>query len=341
MSEKIIFEKTYTRDTCIILQQAWNEALNNIFEVKLGIKNPHKPQILYYFNNGVIELWSNKKSINWITEALLKNNIENPSLVLSIIKDYEEQLKKFESCWQKGGAKSKDELKIFLDLLFSEMVGYVAMYYTSINDDTPKELKNVADEVREADKFFDENDKFIRNSLKSIYPELSEYVTSITIKEFMNSPHFEELEKRNKGAILVSDNFELLSLEDYAKLHNELLFKDLESSLDTSELKGSVAFKGIVKGIVKIVRRKDEVGLVKEGEIIVSPMTTPDYVPAMKIAGAFVTDEGGIMCHAAIIARELKKPCIIGTKIATKVLKDGMMVEVDANNGVVKIINTN
>jgi pyruvate,water dikinase len=51
-----------------------------------------------------------------------------------------------------------------------------------------------------------------------------------------------------------------------------------------------------------------------------------------------VTDEGGVTCHAAIVAREMKKPCIIGTKIATKVLKDGDLVEVDANKGVVKIL---
>ena len=67
-------------------------------------------------------------------------------------------------------------------------------------------------------------------------------------------------------------------------------------------------------------------------------MTTPDYVSAMKLASAFVTDEGGLLCHASIIARELKKPCIIGTKIATKVLKDGDLVEVNANEGFVRII---
>jgi pyruvate,water dikinase len=58
----------------------------------------------------------------------------------------------------------------------------------------------------------------------------------------------------------------------------------------------------------------------------------------MKKAGAIITDEGGITCHAAIVSRELKKPCIIGTKIATQVFKDGDMVEVDAENGIVKII---
>ena len=67
-------------------------------------------------------------------------------------------------------------------------------------------------------------------------------------------------------------------------------------------------------------------------------MTTPDYIPAMKKAAAFVTDEGGITCHAAIIAREMKKPCIVGTKIATQILHDGDLVEVDADKGVVRII---
>jgi pyruvate,water dikinase len=92
---------------------------------------------------------------------------------------------------------------------------------------------------------------------------------------------------------------------------------------------------------VRIVKNQRQVQEVKNGEIIVSPMTTPDFMPAMKKAVAFVTDEGGITCHAAIVAREMKKPCIIGTKIATKVLKDGDLVEVDANKGIVKILKRN
>ncbi|NTU99308.1 hypothetical protein HGA64_04895, partial [Candidatus Falkowbacteria bacterium] len=65
-----------------------------------------------------------------------------------------------------------------------------------------------------------------------------------------------------------------------------------------------------------------------------------DFAQAMKKAAAFVTDEGGVTCHAAILARELKKPCIIGTKIATSVLQDGDLVEVDADNGVVRILKS-
>jgi pyruvate,water dikinase len=67
-------------------------------------------------------------------------------------------------------------------------------------------------------------------------------------------------------------------------------------------------------------------------------MTTPEFVPLIKLAKAIITNVGGITCHAAIVSREMNKPCIIGTKIATKVLKDGDLVEVDANRGVIKIL---
>ena len=75
-----------------------------------------------------------------------------------------------------------------------------------------------------------------------------------------------------------------------------------------------------------------------EKEILVAVSTNPTLAPIMQKAAAVVTDEGGSLCHAAIISREMKKPCIIGTKIATHVLKDGDLVEVDADKGVVRII---
>ncbi len=79
----------------------------------------------------------------------------------------------------------------------------------------------------------------------------------------------------------------------------------------------------------------------KNGEILVSSMTIPDFLPAMKKAAAIVTNEGGVLCHAAILSRELGIPCIIGTQFATHILRDGDYVEVDANNGVVKFIKKN
>lgn len=105
-----------------------------------------------------------------------------------------------------------------------------------------------------------------------------------------------------------------------------------------NELSGVSAMKGIVRGIVHKAFSEEDLNDFKEGEILVTTMTRPSWVPAMKKAGAFVTDAGGVLCHAAIVAREMKKPCVIGTKVATQMLENGDEIEVDADNGIVKIL---
>lgn len=102
-------------------------------------------------------------------------------------------------------------------------------------------------------------------------------------------------------------------------------------------IKGSTAFPGVVEGVVKIVNRPSDMKKIKYGEILVSTQTTPELLPAMNKAMAFITDIGGITSHAAIVAREMRKPCIVGTKIASKILKDGDKVKVDANNGIIEL----
>ncbi|MBU6323133.1 MAG: hypothetical protein KGI41_02425 [Patescibacteria group bacterium] len=109
-------------------------------------------------------------------------------------------------------------------------------------------------------------------------------------------------------------------------------------SSEDAEIKGTVAQKGVARGIARIVPVAHHPGTFNSGDILVTGMTRPDFLGLMKKAAAFVTDEGGITCHAAIVAREMKKPCVIGTKVATQVLKDGDLVEVDAEKGAVRII---
>ncbi|MFA6553426.1 MAG: PEP-utilizing enzyme [Patescibacteria group bacterium] len=99
---------------------------------------------------------------------------------------------------------------------------------------------------------------------------------------------------------------------------------------------GQSASPGHVRGTVKVVMSIAELHKVKRGDVLVAASTTPAHVPAMEKAAAIVTDEGGLLCHAAIVSRELRIPCVIGTKIATKVFKDGDRVEVDAIKGIVR-----
>ena len=121
---------------------------------------------------------------------------------------------------------------------------------------------------------------------------------------------------------------------------NETLIKTVKDTVlqtitHTEELSGTVAFQGKVRGTVKIVHTAADVDKVETGDILVSLTTNPTLMPAIIKCGALISDEGGMGCHAAIVARELKKPCIVGTKIATQIFKDGDEVEVDAYVGTV------
>ncbi len=133
--------------------------------------------------------------------------------------------------------------------------------------------------------------------------------------------------------IFYSGNYVEGSWEDFLKENN---FEYTEEQVEkVTELKGTVAYKGNVKGIAKIILSPNDFHKLNEGDILVAPMTTPLYVPIMYKASAFVTDDGGITCHAAIIAREMKKPCITGTKSATKLIKSGDRITVDCEKGIV------
>ncbi len=145
-----------------------------------------------------------------------------------------------------------------------------------------------------------------------------------------------EIEVRKQGhGFLLRDNAISFIVGDVLKQKKATL--NVVGS-DVTELKGMVACSGTTTGKVKVLTSAKEQSKIEEGDVLVTFMTTPDYLPAMKRASAFVTDEGGITCHAAIVSRELGKPCIIGTRIATKVLRDGDEVEVDAMKGIVKIL---
>ena len=136
-------------------------------------------------------------------------------------------------------------------------------------------------------------------------------------------------------------NFKFIKNENVLEqLKQEGIQKSLKID-NSTEIKGRIAHRGKVQGKVKIIKLRSiekDIAELKKGEILVTISTKPEFVIAMEKAAAFITDEGGITCHAAIVAREMNKPCIVGTNVATKVLKDGDLVEVDAEKGVVRKI---
>ena len=116
------------------------------------------------------------------------------------------------------------------------------------------------------------------------------------------------------------------------------LGKFLTPISSAKELKGIIASKGHVKGIARIVRSSNEFYKVQTGDILVVINTTPDYVPILKNVAGIVAEEGGITAHVSVVSREFNIPAIVGIPRVYDVLKDGDLVEVDADKGVVRIM---
>lgn len=133
-------------------------------------------------------------------------------------------------------------------------------------------------------------------------------------------------EKAGQPTILVGEQ---------AKAWEKILAPKVHSS---KIIKGNCASKGKVKGKVRILLNASENDKLQDGEILVTFMTSPDFMSAIRRCSAIVTNLGGITSHAAIISRELGIPCIVGTKNATEILKTGDLVEVDADKGIVRLI---
>ena len=172
------------------------------------------------------------------------------------------------------------------------------------------------------------------------YSELSAYMSD-EFAHFLETGERvskEIIDQRNEGVFAVWEKGKKRQLFYGADAHE--LFKVYSSLSNDTEVKGQVASRGGVKsvsGVVRIIHQPDT-EVFNEGEILVTSMTRIEFVPLMRKAKAIITDEGRIACHAAIVSRELGLPCVIGTRIGTKVLKTGDTIEIDLEKGIVTIL---
>ena len=175
---------------------------------------------------------------------------------------------------------------------------------------------------------------------RKMSPELTKYLIPAEVEGWFtrNQPTVAELKARQKKCVFVvwAGGHYVAMGKEVDELRG-LMFPQKRNDV-VRDIRGLSASVGRVVGPVKVLNSVREVGKVQRGDILVAVMTRPDYIMGIKKAAAIVTNEGGITCHAAIVSRELGIPCIIGTKVATEVLKDGDIVEVNANHGVVTIL---
>ncbi|NMC51245.1 hypothetical protein GYA54_00760 [Candidatus Kuenenbacteria bacterium] len=209
-------------------------------------------------------------------------------------------------------------------------------------------------------KFLEENpeyrQKIIKHKIQGIWVELGVYIfkTARSFKnintKIINSLSLMEIQllisnklidysraaARQTAYLYYADKNLLVIGNEAKKMAVSLGLKEKNKFNLNKNLRGAIAFPGIKNGRVKIIKNKSDFPKIKKNDILVATMTNQMFIPIIQKAAAIITDEGGATCHAAIISRELKIPCIVGTKIATKALKDGDLVEVDANKGIVR-----
>lgn len=355
------YEKVMTRDAPLIITEAWESVfVKSIPELFEGIKWPVP---IYRFNGNAIESWRATKSFHQELppklSSWLKKSQKNVQCILEACNYYITNSKKIKVKKVKTTSSEKAFGKIneLISLFIEGCAGLISVYWLSEWNDQnlkegkeplfPQEIIKKAKEIRENDTFFDDSVELVYNYLDIIsenehWPkEVMKFLLLSELKEAIDSKqiNFNKINQRKKGyayfdkKLFLADELPEM-LQRYSYKLNELKSSEKKSNV----IKGVMASPGFVLGRIVRIFNREQLNKINYGDILVAPMTTPWYVPAMEKAIAFVTDEGGILCHATITAREMKKPCIIGTKIATKVLKDGDLVEVDADKGIVNVI---
>lgn len=355
-------EKILSRDMCLLFVAIWHRGITNRLEDWLGwgysdsIFHGHDGYVDMYrsseehwieFKNAVLDKFRTDK--NWLTGQFYKFK-----------KELRETRNFFSNLEKKPDIASPAFIPLYNE--YRDKIEKLAGPFTVVfwlpqwleNDPLKnkysRELEYIFRLRKDTEFFFDGADRIVKvflaqiNSDLKLKPEWLKVLLEDEFKDFIyrqKIPSESILGRRSLGYFYSNNGIDLTNnkILDIKRFFAKLGFEYSGLVIiKNAEVKGNTAQKGKVKGLVRVILSKDKVGTMREGEILVTAMTTPDYLPAIKKALAFVTDEGGITSHAAIIAREMKKPCIIGTKIATKVLHDGDLVEVDADRGVVKIL---
>jgi phosphohistidine swiveling domain-containing protein len=194
---------------------------------------------------------------------------------------------------------------------------------------------------------YSDTERFFR-SLASTIAEKSGYsasnLTCLTqeelesyLKEKKLPPEKELLDRYECSALFFSNGKRTLFLGEEEVVPIEKQIADVLMGGE-AKVKGTVAYPGHAIGTARLVLDPHNPGEFDEGDVLITGMTRPEFLSLMKKASAIVTDAGGVLSHAAISARELKKPCIVGTEVATKLFQDGQMIKVDADKGIIEIL---
>ena len=296
------------------------------FEELLLVKNDH-------------ELENHAKRYSWLhnnyftTEVLGKKFFEDE--LKNFRQKYPDARQYLEDMDKKDKELVEDKEEVMLELNFTErerklvaLMEFFAWFQDYRKEYTMKMLHYI-------DKILEAIGNFHGLSLKEMKHVLPSEI-------FDNKFDKELIQKRMHHFMIIWDHENKIFkfFTDTAEIESEKneIFGQKQHTKEIIEIEGQVANKGRVRGMALVTMSAKDAQNIKQGDILVTSMTSPDFIVAIKRAAAIVTNEGGILCHAAVVSREFGIPCIVGTKMATRLVKTGDMIEVDGNHGFVRIL---
>ena len=302
---------------------------------------------LYYYRNNTFEEYNNMLDIEQIPSVMIDYVLKHKEEILKLLENANYKCKQLENeVIVKKHFNIRDIITSFKQFIPFNLLSNFVEKTTIITDFDVDIKEEFIQKLIKDREYYDDIkykiDNIIIEKIKSnISDEILPYYNLLTIEEAFEGKKvtIKELEQRKKGFVYYKENLILEDkIDEYFEKEN-IFIKSNEEITKNKTIYGSSVCPGKIRGYVKLVFCDEDLVKISEGDIIVSPMTVPTFIGGMKKANAIVTDEGGVVCHAALIAREMKKVCVIGTKIATKVLKDNMFVEVDGDLGIIRILD--
>lgn len=305
--------------------------------------------ILFIHKQDITSYYRRKSETDTLGKFLAKKVIKNNKLLADWAQRLEQESKQIKKLLKNPPSLflNIEKYKIFEKCLRNFHPFLMAVYTVSeyLPNDLFKRYQPVLEKARKYSEFvYSETEKLFKNITKLISKKEG-YDTKILLSVYPeemrtylkkgNLPLKSELEKRYKlaGFFFKGNQQYVLTGKEFNNLENQI---SGGRELKINQIKGKTAYPGSVQGTARIVVNPQKIKVFNKGDILITGMTRPDFLFLIKKAGAIVTDAGGILSHAAILARELKKPCITDTEIATKTFRDGDIIKVEATKGIVK-----
>ena len=313
-----IFRRAYGLQYLLAIYEAYRRQIEKEAGVKID-------DVVAYYDSEA-KLYSFFVDFTCFNSALVEAlNSERALSFYGLVTDYYQLLEERNKIEEKSVKKEEKEVfQLSARILALEALSFIVPFLAEdlkmpIND---KELINKFSRARlDSEKEFSPSGP-LDNFLSSI-----EYIPA----------NYSNYKKTDQDFVLFEDGFyyEQDFIDEFKKIVEDKL-----KSYAQETIKGMVAYSGKNKiiGKVKIILSQKDFNRFEDQEILVASGTTPDYLPLIRRAKAIITDEGGILCHAAIVSREFKIPCLVGTMVTTKVLKDGDEIEIDLEKGIVRKI---